>query len=367
MKLELARESLLKPLQQVIGAVERRQTMPALGNVLLSAGDHGLQLTATDLEVELRATIEPAIEQPGETTVSARKLLDICRTLPQGANISLEVEAERVRVRSGRSRFTLATLPPGEFPLVEELQGQVELSLPQADVRRAIETIAFAMAQQDVRYYLNGMLLELADNRLRTVATDGHRLSLCELDASLPEMEPQQVIVPRKGIHELSRLLDPDAEEPARIRLGSTHIQVSLPGLRFTSKLIDGRFPDYSRVVPEQGTNVLSADRETLRQALARISILSNEKFKGVRLVMSDAGVKIQTNNPEQEEAEEEVEAQYEGESLEIGFNVVYLLDILGSLESNEVRIQFNDSNSSCLVTDSGSTQCRHVVMPMRL
>lgn len=367
MKLELARESLLKPLQQVIGAVERRQTMPALGNVLLSAGDHGLQLTATDLEVELRATIEPAIEQAGETTVSARKLLDICRTLPQGADISLEVDGERVRVRSGRSRFTLATLPPGEFPLVEELQGQVELTLPQADLRRAIETIAFAMAQQDVRYYLNGMLLELADNRLRTVATDGHRLSLCEMDASLPEMEAQQVIVPRKGIHELTRLLDPEAEEPARIRLGTTHIQVLLPGLRFTSKLIDGRFPDYSRVVPEQGTNVLSADRETLRQALARISILSNEKFKGVRLVMSDAGLRIQTNNPEQEEAEEEVEAQYEGEPLEIGFNVVYLLDILASLESDEVRIQFNDSNSSCLVTDSGPTQCRHVVMPMRL
>lgn len=367
MKLELAREALLKPLQQVIGAVERRQTMPALGNVLLSAGEHGLQVTATDLEVELRATIEPTIGEAGETTVSARKLLDICRNLPQGADVSVVVEGERVKVRSGRSRFTLATLPPGEFPLVDELQGQEELTLPQGDLRRAIETIAFAMAQQDVRYYLNGMLLELAGNCLRSVATDGHRLSLCEIDASLPEAREGQVIVPRKGIHELVRLLDPDAEEPARIRLGSTHIQVFLPGLRFTSKLIDGRFPDYGRVVPEQGSNVLNADRETLRQALARISILSNEKFKGVRLVMSEAGLKIQTNNPEQEEAEEEVEAQYEGEPLEIGFNVVYLLDILGSLESDEVRIEFNDSNSSCLITDSGSARCRHVVMPMRL
>lgn len=366
MKFELARETLLKPLQQVIGAVERRQTMPALGNVLLSAGDQGLQVTATDLEVELRATIDLAVEQPGETTVSARKLLDICRNLPQEASLRIELDGERMQVRSGRSRFTLATLPPGEFPVVDELDSPVEISLPQADLRRAIEKIGFAMAQQDVRYYLNGMLLELESNRLRSVATDGHRLSLCEIDAELPEVE-QQVIVPRKGINELVRLLDPESDEPARVRLGSTHVQVSLPGLRFTSKLIDGRFPDYGRVVPQQGSNVLEGDRETLRQSLARISILSNEKFKGVRLVMSDAGLKVQTNNPEQEEAEEEVEVSYQGDPLEIGFNVVYLLDILASLESDSVRIEFGDSNSSCLVTESGSSQCRHVVMPMRL
>ncbi|MDZ7828294.1 MAG: DNA polymerase III subunit beta [Halofilum sp. (in: g-proteobacteria)] len=366
MKFELARETLLKPLQQVIGAVERRQTMPALGNVLLSAGEHGLQVTATDLEVELRATIELEPEQPGETTVSARKLLDICRNLPQGASLRIELDGERMQVRSGRSRFTLATLPSGEFPVVDELDSPVEVALPQADLRRAIEKIGFAMAQQDVRYYLNGMLLELENNRLRSVATDGHRLSLCEIDAELPEVE-QQVIVPRKGINELVRLLDPESDEPARVRLGSTHIQVTLPGLRFTSKLIDGRFPDYGRVVPQEGSNVLEADRETLRQSLARISILSNEKFKGVRLVMSDDALKVQTNNPEQEEAEEEVEVGYKGDPLEIGFNVVYLLDILASLDSDAVRIEFGDSNSSCLVTESGSSQCRHVVMPMRL
>jgi len=366
MKFELAREILLKPLQQVIGAVERRQTMPALGNVLLSAGEHGLQVTATDLEVELRATMELEVEQAGETTVSARKLLDICRNLPQGAQLKIALDGERVQVRSGRSRFTLATLPPAEFPVVDDLDNPVELSLPQADLRRAIEKIGFAMAQQDVRYYLNGMLLELENNRLRSVATDGHRLSLCEMDANLPEMQ-QQVIVPRKGINELVRLLDSESDEPARIGLGASHIQVSLPGLRFTSKLIDGRFPDYGRVVPEQGHNVLEADRETLRQALARISILSNEKFKGVRLVMGEAGLKVQTNNPEQEEAEEEVEVSYQGEPLEIGFNVVYLMDILTSLDSDSVRIEFGDSNSSCLVTESGSSQFRHVVMPMRL
>lgn len=367
MKLEIARESLLKPLQQVIGAVERRQTLPALANVLLRAGEQGLQLTATDLEIELRADVGVEVERGGEITVAARKLLDICRTLPAGAGISLELDGERVVLRSGRSRFTLATLPAAEFPVIDDVQGQVEFPLPQADLKRAIDKIAFAMAQQDVRYYLNGLLLELAGDRLRTVATDGHRLSLCEVAAELPGDEGRQVIVPRKGVMELARLLDEDAEEPASVRIGSSHVQVALPGLRLTSKLIDGRFPDYGRVVPEGGSNELRADRETLRQALARISILSNEKYKGVRLAMGPEGLRIQTHNPDQEEAEEEVEVAYEGEPLEIGFNVVYLLDILASIEGEEVRVQFTDANSSCLVTDAASDECRHVVMPMRL
>ncbi|MDZ7748227.1 MAG: DNA polymerase III subunit beta [Halofilum sp. (in: g-proteobacteria)] len=367
MKLEIAREALLKPLQQVIGAVERRQTLPALGNVLVSAGEEGLQLAATDLEIELRAEVGVAVEQAGETTVAARKLLDICRTLPTGASVRLEQDGERVTVRSGRSRFTLATLPASEFPLIDDVQGEVDFTLGQAELKHAIERIGFAMAQQDVRYYLNGLLLELAGDRLRTVATDGHRLSLCETPAELPAGDGQQVIVPRKGVNELARLLDEQAEEPARIRIGGSHVQVSLPGLRFTSKLIDGRFPDYTRVVPEGGSNELRGDRETLRQALARTSILSNEKYKGVRLGMGPEGLRIQTHNPDQEEAEEEVEVSYEGEPLEIGFNVVYLLDILGSLEGDEVRAQFNDSNSSVLITDPAADDCRHVVMPMRL
>ena len=367
MKLEIARESLLKPLQQVIGAVERRQTLPALGNVLLSAGEAGLQLAATDLEIELRADVAVDVERPGETTVAARKLLDICRTLPTGATVRIEQEGERVTVRSGRSRFTLATLPASEFPLIDDVQGQVEFTLPQADLKGAIDRIGFAMAQQDVRYYLNGLLVELAGDCVRTVATDGHRLSLCETPAELPAGEGQQVIVPRKGVNELARLLDEQAEEAARIRVGASHIQVELPGLRFTSKLIDGRFPDYTRVVPESGTKELRADRETLRQALARTSILSNEKYKGVRLAMGPEGLRVQTHNPDQEEAEEEVEVSFHGEPLEIGFNVVYLLDILGSLEGDEVRADFNDANSSVLITDPAAGRCRHVVMPMRL
>ena len=367
MKFEIARESLLKPLQQVIGAVERRQTLPALANVLIRASEQGLQLTATDLEIELRADVAVAIERAGETTVTARKLLDICRNLPAGSQVTLELDGERMSVRSGRSRFTLATLPPAEFPVIEEVQGQVEFRLGQAELKRAIDRIGFAMAQQDVRYYLNGLLFELAGDRLRTVATDGHRLSMCEVQAELPSGEGQQVIVPRKGVIELARLLDPDAEAGVTIRIGGNHIQVDLPGLRFTSKLIDGRFPDYTRVVPDGGAYELQADRETLRQALARTSILSNEKYKGVRLALNGSGLSVQTHNPDQEEAEEEVEVEYSGDELEIGFNVVYLLDILGSIEGETVRAQFNDSNSSCLITDVASEECRHVVMPMRL
>lgn len=367
MKLEIAREELLKPLQQVMGAVERRQTIAALANVLIRAGDQALELTATDLELELRANTAIEVERGGETTVSARKLLEIGRTLPSGASVSLELDGERMMVRSGRSRFTLATLPAGDFPLIEDVQGQLEFSVPQGALKGAIDRIGFAMAQQDVRYYLNGLLMELAGDRLRTVATDGHRLSMCEIDAQLPETEGHQVIVPRKGVNELARLLDGDSEETVTVRVGSSHIQVALPGLRFTSKLIDGRFPDYTRVVPDGGDKELRGDREALRQALSRTAILSNEKYRGVRLAMSGEGLSIQTHNPDHEEAEEEVEVTYEGEPLEIGFNVTYLLDILGSLEGDDVRIQFTDANSSCLVTDPASEECRHVVMPMRL
>lgn len=367
MKLEIAREELLKPLQQVMGAVERRQTIAALANILIRAGEEGLELTATDLELELRASSALEVERGGETTLSARKLLEICRTLPAGAKVGLELDGERVVLRSGRSRFTLATLPAGDFPLIDDVQSQVEFSVPQADLKHAIERIGFAMAQQDVRYYLNGLLLELAGDRLRTVATDGHRLSLCEITAEQPETQGQQIIVPRKGVNELARLLDGDSKETVTVRVGGSHLQVALPGLRFTSKLIDGRFPDYTRVVPEGGDKELRADREVLRQALARTAILSNEKYRGVRLAMSAEGLSVQTHNPDHEEAEEGVEVAYQGEPLEIGFNVTYLLDILGSLEGDEVLVQFSDANSSCLVTDPASGACRHVVMPMRL
>ena len=366
MKFEVARETLLKPLQQLSGAVERRHTMAALANVLIVAEEGALHLISTDLEIEMRAEIPLAVEVPGETTVSARKLLEICRTLPAGAVIRFEHSGEQVGLRAGRSRFTLATLPAAEFPRIEDIEAQIEFDMPQGELKRAIDGIAFAMAQQDVRYYLNGLLFELAGDRLRTVATDGHRLSLAETPAALPGGEGVQVIVPRKGVNELAKMLE-ESEVAATVRIGANHVQVRTESLRLTSKLIDGRFPDYTRVVPEETARTLVVEREELRQALARTAILSNEKYKGVRLAMEGQALRIQTHNPDQEEAEEELEVEFEGEPLEIGFNVVYLLDILGSLQGERVRVGFNDANSSCVVRDMDSGRTQHVVMPMRL
>lgn len=366
MKFTTTRESILKPLQHVIGVVERRQTLPVLSNVLLVAESERIALTATDLEVELVAEAALDVEGPGEITLPARKLVDICRTLPEGAELTLSVSGDKAQLRSGRSRFTLSTLAASEFPSVEEINVAREFTLPQRDLKRLIERTQFSMAQQDVRYYLNGLMLELDKATLRSVATDGHRLALCELEGAVEAGEAQQVIVPRKGVQELARLLE-DTEEPAQVQVGSNHVRVQLPGLRFTSKLIDGRFPDYQRVVPRDTDKLLNADRETLRQALVRTSILSNEKYRGVRLQLDDGRLRIQAHNPEHEEAEEEIEVDYQGGELEIGFNVNYILDALNAIPGEQVRLSMKDPNSSCLIEHAESQDCRYVVMPMRL
>lgn len=366
MKFKIQREAFLKPLQQIIGVVERRQTLPVLGNILVQANAQGLTLTATDLEVELVAQVPLDVEDGGETTLPARKLLDICRTLPDGAMLEINVDQERASVRSGKSRFTLATLPASDFPVVEELRSVQAFRFPQKELKELIERTHFCMAQQDVRYYLNGLMLELDKKGIRSVATDGHRLAMCELAAKTGVGETQQVIVPRKGVQELMRLLESDEGE-VEIQLGTNHIRVGSADIRFTSKLIDGRFPDYKRVLPKGGDKVIQAERGVLRQALARTSILSNEKYRGIRLTLDDNVLRIQAHNPEQEEAEEELEIQYGGEPLEIGFNVTYLLDALGALPGEDVRIQLSDANSSCLIEEGASGHCKYVVMPMRL
>ena len=364
MKFTAAREALLKPLQAVIGVVERRQTMPILSNVLMIARDGQLSVTATDLEVELVAQADVDTESGGEITVSGRKLLDICRALPEGAEINVSVSGEKLGVRAGRSKFSLATLPAAEFPVVEDIKAGQSLSVSQETLGRLIEKTHFSMAQQDVRYYLNGMLLETSEGHLRAVATDGHRLALsqAELDS---KVDQQQVIVPRKGVLELQRLMTGDGE--LNIEFGANHIRIQLDGIRFTSKLIDGRFPEYERVIPQESSNELKADRGAFKSALQRTAILSNEKYRGIRLVIRDSGVILQAHNPEQEEAEEELEVEYNGEDIEIGFNVNYLLDALGAVDSDEVTLSVQDSNSSCLIRQPGKDDCTFVVMPMRL
>lgn len=366
MKFKVQRETLLKPLQLVSGVVERRQTLPVLSNLLLVAEAGKISLTATDLEVELVADLALEVQDPGEITLPARKLLDICRTLPDTAELELSVSGDKAQLRSGRSRFSLATLPASEFPSVEEISGTRGFSIEQRVLKSLIERTHFSMAQQDVRYYLNGLMFEMESERFRSVATDGHRLALCELELATGDGEAQQVIVPRKGIQELARLLE-DSETMADVEVGSNHIRVQLPGLRFTSKLIDGRFPEYQRVIPKAAENILTATRDELKQALVRTSILSNEKYRGVRLQLSSDRLRILAHNPEQEEAEEELGVSYDGSELEIGFNVTYLLDALNAVGTEQVTIALSDSNSSCLIQAPDSGECKYVVMPMRL
>ncbi|MBA1250652.1 DNA polymerase III subunit beta [Pseudomonas luteola] len=367
MHFTIQREALLKPLQLVAGVVERRQTLPVLSNVLLVVQGQELSLTGTDLEVELigRVTLEDKAE-PGEITVPARKLMDICKSLPSDALIDIRTDEQKLLVKAGRSRFTLSTLPANDFPTVEEGPGSMSFSLPQSKLRCLIDRTGFAMAQQDVRYYLNGMLLEVSEGHLRAVATDGHRLAMCVQEAGIQYEGRHQVIVPRKGILELSRLLL-EPEEPVNVTLGQHHIRATTADFTFTSKLVDGKFPDYERVLPRNGDKVLTGERQLLREAFSRTAILSNEKYRGIRLQLVADQLKIQANNPEQEEAEEELQVDYAGADLEIGFNVSYLLDVLGVMTTDQVRITLSDSNSSALVQEAGNDESSYVIMPMRL
>lgn len=365
MKFSTARESILGLLQSVIGVVERRQTMPVLANVLVVVKGDEVSLTATDLEVELVAKGSANVQQGGEITVPGRKLLDIVKALPDGAQVTLAVEGERATVRSGKSRFTLSTLPASEFPTVEDIRSQQTLTIGQGALKKLLEKTHFSMAQQDVRYYLNGMLVESDGKTLKTVATDGHRLAYCEAPMESAAGGVQQVIVPRKGVLELQRLLT--GEDTVELVIGTNHVRVQIGTIRFTSKLIDGRFPEYGRVIPTNPSKKVAATRDVLRAALQRAAILSNEKYRGIRLSVKPGVLTLQAHNPEQEEAEEEIDVSYEGEEMEIGFNVNYLLDALAAIDGDQVELGLTDANNSCLLTAPSMPQAKYVVMPMRL
>lgn len=367
MELKIDRESLLKPLQLVIGVVERRQTLPILGNILLKSANNQLSITATDLEIEMVTHMLLPDSESGETTLPARKFMDICRALPDGALITISIDGERAIIRSGKSRFTLSTLPATEFPNIDNFDATLEFKIPQNQIKRLIDQAHFAMAQQDVRYYLNGLLLEFSENQIRAVATDGHRLALCDVEADIGVSELQQIIVPRKAVMELSRLLDNNSEVPITVQLGSNHIRLSTNEMSFITKLIDGRFPDYQRVVPQGGDKIVLADRNILRQALGRASILSNEKYRSVRFTLSSGTIQVVANNPEQEIAEEEIAVEYDGPGLEVGFNASYILDALGVLSTEQIMLELTDQNSCCLIRSPDSEACKYVVMPMRL
>lgn len=366
MKLKIQRDDLLNPLQQIIGAVEKRQTLPALANVLIKSYEQYFTLTATDLEIELVSTVNQMMDEPGEITLPAKKLLDICKALPSDAELSIEVSGDKALVKSGRSRFSLSTLPASDFPSLEDISSVYEFSVPQSLLKTLIDRTSFAMAQQDVRYYLNGLMMEVGSGMLRTVATDGHRLSFCEkpIDSSL--VDNKQVIIPRKGVSELHRLLS-DTDDEVKIVLGNNHIQCNLTNQRFTSKLIDGRFPDYKRVMPEASGNNLVVNRDAFKQALVRASILSNEKYRGIRIIMDNNLLKLQAQNPDQEEADVELEIHYEGQPIEMGINVNYMIDVLNTSSQETVQGFIKDANSSCLLTFPDEAEAKYVIMPMRL
>ncbi len=367
MKFSINRELLLKPLLLVSGAVERKSTLPILGNILFEISKQSLTITATDLELEMVAYADiDNQDDDGKLTIPARKLLDICKSLPENSLITFTAQDDTVKLSSGRSRYSLSTLPATDFPNIEEWKGDVEFKLLKSELLRLIESTHFSMANQDVRYYLNGMSIESEGNEIRSVATDGHRLAICKISNDSLALPARQVIVPRKGILEIIRLLSP-VDEEVDVYLGSNHIRIIDSEFSFTSKLVDGRFPDYRRVLPRNGDKIFITDKEQLRQVLSRASILSNEKFKGVRLNFSHSLLKITANNPEQEQAEEELEIDFPYENLEVGFNVSYVLDVLSAIKDEQVKFTLADANSSVVIEGADSGEALYVVMPMRL
>ena len=368
MKFKVIREELLKPLQLVSGVVERRQTRPILGNLLMVLTEDGvLSLTGTDEEIEIvaKSTVS-SVGEIGEITVPARKLVDICRSLPENQEINFSINDKTLVIKSGRSRFNLSTLPAGDFPATENIDGDLHFSAPQSTIKQLINNTAFCMAQQDVRYFLNGMLWEVEGDTLRCVATDGHRLAISNkvLDVNFPDK--QQIILPRKGVTELSRLLDYKEQDISCV-FSSRYFRIETQEYTFTSKIMEGKFPDYEKVIPTNGKHIAMGNREELKQAFLRAAILSNEKHLGVRLVFSPQLLTIVANNIEQEEAEEKVIVDYDHDQIEIGFNVSYLQDVTNVITNEKIKITLSDSNSSVLLEDPDSSDALYVIMPMRL
>ncbi|MDP8051643.1 DNA polymerase III subunit beta [Pasteurella atlantica] len=367
MQFTITREKLLKPLQQVCSVLNSRPTLPIINNILLEVKGNLLFLTGTDLEVELttQAELEEHLQTEAKLTIPAKKFLDICKSLPEDSLISVKFEEDRVLIQASRSKFNLATLPASDYPSLMDWSSDVDFNIEQATLTRLIDATQFSMANQDARYFLNGMKFETEGNLLRAIATDGHRLAVCTMPLA-QELPSHSVIVPRKAVIELSRLLIPN-DETTRLEIGANHIRFSMNKIVFTSKLIDGRFPDYRRVLPRNADRILEADTETLKRALVRAAILSNERFRGVRLLLTNNLLKITANNPEQEEAEEIIDVAYQNVEMEVGFNVSYLLDVLNTLKCERVRINLVDSSSSCLIENCDNNSAEYVIMPMRL
>lgn len=362
------KDILLKPLQTVTGIVERRHTLPILSNVLIERKNDEISFIATDLEIQITTSTRDSntVTEGHSVTVAAKKLQDILRALPDKTEVTLETKENRLQGKAGKSRFSLQTLPVEDFPkFPENTESQAKITVKQKELKHLLFLVQYAMAQQDIRYYLNGLLLLMEENHLKAVATDGHRLAFALLALETPQ-EKREVILPRKVVLELAKQLN-DSDEPITVEILQNQIRFTFSNVILISKIVDGKFPDYNRVIPVDHQKQIDINRLLLLQTLQRASILSNEKFRGVRLILTTGNLRIVCNNAEQEEAEEELEVQYDGEALDIGFNVTYLLDVLNNLTSETVRCSFGDANSSALITIPGNEDFKYVVMPMRI
>jgi len=366
MNIKIDRELLLEPLGNVSGIVEKRHALPILSNLLLESNQGKLKFTATDLEMQISTHIKTDLSDDFQITVSAKKLFDITRALPEHSKIDIQIEENKVMVKAKKSRFNLQTLPFKDYPVMKKDENDtVELNIPQKDFKALLKQVDFSMAQQDIRYYLNGLLVEVKENNINIVGTDGHRLSFTSLELKAPP-QSSQAIVPRKTIVELVKLLK-DTDDPLEISFSGNQVHFKFNDIDMITKIIDGKFPDYSRVIPEGHINSFNINRALLLDSMLRASILSNDKYRGIRMVVEENNLKLVSNNSEQEQAEEELEIDYKGDKIDIGFNVTYLIDVLTNIQSEQLTIAFKDSASSCLVTIPNDEKYKYVVMPMRI
>ena len=366
MNIKINREVLIKPLSSVVGIVEKRQALPILSNLLLVGNSNKLTFTATDLEMQTSLNIDTKIETDFEITISARKLFDITRALPENSELDFQINESRVNVKAGKSKFNLQTLPSKDYPLLKKNDSEsVSVKLSQNKLKGLLKQVDFAMAQQDIRYYLNGLLFEIQGQKLNIVGTDGHRLSFTSTKLNT-SYEKKEVIIPRKTIMELIKLLD-DSDDIVELEILNQQVTFKFSDIFIITKVIDGKFPDYNRVIPVGYENGFLIDRQMLLNAMQRASILSNEKYRGIRLVLSENNMQLITTNSEQEEAQEDIEVSYNKEPIDIGFNVTYLIDVLNNIQFDQLSFTFKDSNSSCLVTIPNNDDYKYVVMPMRI
>ena len=366
MKFTAEKSQIVDSLQNAAAVAERRQTIPILANLRLKTVSGKLEVTATDLEIQIKSYSELlSVEQEGETTVSARKMSELCRSLPDGENVEFKLNEGKLSVSSKNFNGDFATISADDFPELEANEEQDTADIPSDALKRILTKTSFSMASQDVRYYLNGLLLELSGGSLKGVATDGHRLALSSIKTKETNLETRNIL-PRKAVLELAKLLPPD-DSPVKMLIGSTYIGVNTDNLYFSSKLIDGKYPDYDKVFPIGEPLPLLVGKETLQSALSRASVLSNEKYRGVRFELSKGSLRLTANNPEQESAEEVLDVDYEGADLEVGFNIGYLIDVLGALEEESVKFEFYGEDSSCVIKEPSSEEEVYVIMPMRL